>query len=355
MFRTVLLALAALSLASGVGGQVSAGEGVTLDFTGRAQVQFSTTSLDGDELPPGVDVPATAFETRRIRLGADLAVSDWLTAKVEGDFAGAGARLTDGWVDLALDDALAITAGQFKKPFGLFELTSSTQTITIERAVRLRGLTPYLASLPGEPQTLLNAGQYLGRDIGVMAHGVLGPVAYAAGVFNGEGSNSAEVSDSKALAARLGVDVGGVAVAGSVSRQPMAPGAGGEVAGTAWELDAEYGGFRVPGLRLMAEVMTGDAPPTPAAEVPTMLGAQAAASWFVPRRGRVDGLEPLLRVSWGDPDRDATDDEGLLVTPGLNAYFTGRNRVMLNADVYVPSQPGLETQYGLRAQLQFHF
>ncbi len=87
----------------------------------------------------------------------------------------------------------------------------------------------------------------------------------------------------------------------------------------------------------------------------TMLGGQVVAAWFAPRDGRVEGVEPLLRLSWADPDTDADDDTGLLLTPGVNLYFSGRNRLMLNADVYVPSASDVDTEYGLVAQLQIYF
>lgn len=357
MFRAALCALLALAAATGEAtAQVALGD-VTLDFTGRAQIQFSTTSVDEDDVTAELRVPTTTFETRRIRLGAEIAFQEWLTAEIEADLGGTGARLSDGYVAVALADALVLTAGQFKKPFGVFELTSSTQVIPIERAVRLRGLGEYLQDHPGEAQHLLEAGRYAGRDIGISVGGAAGALTYSAGVFNGEGANARETMDSKAYAGRVTVGGRGFVVGGAVSRQPMGvPVVSGEEAvGTAWAVDAQYGGFRVPGPRVMAELMAGDAPATVGGDDPDMLGAQAAAGWFVPLTGRVDGIEPVLRASWGDPDRDAADDEGLLVTPGLSFYFTGRNRLMLNADVYVPSQPDLDTQYGLRAQLQVHF
>jgi hypothetical protein len=45
----------------------------------------------------------------------------------------------------------------------------------------------------------------------------------------------------------------------------------------------------------------------------------------------------VARVSWGDPDGAVEGDEGVLLTPGFNVYFAGRNRLMLNWDVFVPA------------------
>ncbi len=345
----LLVGLAGAQGASRVSAQQIQAGPVTLDLTGRAQVQFSTTSVRDTDLPADEGVPATAFETRRIRFGTDFAFEDWIAGAIEADFVGGTATLTNGFVDLSLAESLVVRAGQFKKPFGLFELTSSTKILTIERAARLRGLEAYLGAVPSETQTLLVGGRYVGRDIGVEAFGAVGPVTYAAGVFNGSGANARETLDSKAVAGRLGVAVSdGLVVGAAASRQPLV--------GTAWALDAELGAFREPGLHVMAEVMTGDnASLAAGGTVPTMVGAQAAAGWFAPRAGRVEGIEPLVRVSWADPDTDLAGDHGLLLTPGLNLYFTGRNRLMLNGDLYLPAQDGRGARYGLVAQLQVYF
>ncbi|MBW3552358.1 MAG: OprO/OprP family phosphate-selective porin [Gemmatimonadetes bacterium] len=345
--------------AAGGAAQVVQAGPLTLDFTGRAQVQSNTTSIGDDELGEGNGPATAAFETRRIRFGTAFAFEDWITGVLEVDFGGGAASLTDAYIDVELSEAFGVAAGQQKKPFGLFELTSNTKILTIERTARIRGLEEYLGALPGDAHTLLDEGRYLGRDIGVVVHGEAGRVGYAGGVFNGSGPNAREELGSKAYAGRLALGVTEAVVVGAaVSRQPTGRDGpdGDELIGTAWAIDAELGGFREPGMHLMAEVMGGDGPAlTPGAEMPRMLGAQAAAGWFVQRTGRVEGVEPVLRVSWGDPDTDADSEAGALITPGVNLYFTGRNRLMLNGDLYVPSQDGLDTQYGVLAQLQIYF
>ncbi len=64
-------------------------------------------------------------------------------------------------------------------------------------------------------------------------------------------------------------------------------------------------------------------------------------------------VEPLARVSWADPDADADDDAGLLLTPGLLAYVGGRNKIGANVDVYSPQ--GGETEWSLKVQTFLHF
>lgn len=336
---------------------IQAGE-LELDLTGRIQFQMNTTSVDGDDV---VDAPAaTAFETRRIRFGTNFTYGEWISGKVEADFSGSTAQLTDGYVDLALTGPLHVRAGQFKKPFGVFELESSTRIRTIERGLRIRGLTD-LVAVPAETQWLLGAAGHLGRQIGVVVHGEAGALGYEAGVFNGEGANVRETEGSKAFAGRLTYGVLPALVVGAaVSDQPTGTfsGASGadEVRSQAVEVDATWGGFRAEGLHARAEWMLAENPLAgPAGEPATMTGVHALVAWFQPRTGRVEGLEPVLRLSWADPDTSADGDEGMLLTPGLNLYFDGRNRLMVNGDVYLPGQDALDPELALVAQLQVYF
>jgi hypothetical protein len=359
MHRRWLGGLASVMLAAGAAsGQTVRAGGLELDLTGRVQIQFNTTSVTEDD--PGIvsAPPATAFETRRLYFGTGFSYDGWLTGLVQADFGGATAALTDGYIDAAVGDGLSVRMGQFKKPFGLFELTSNTKTLTIERAVRIRGVTD-VVGVPGETHFLLAGSEYLGRQIGVMVHGSSGSVGYAAGVFNGEGVNTREIQGSKAMAGRVTLALEGpLVVGGAVSLQPTGAfdADGNEIRAAAFALDAEWGAFRAVGLHVMAEAMYGDNPLLLATDAPpTMMGAQVAAAWFSPRTGRVEGLEPVFRLSWADPDTDTADDAGLLLTPGVNLYFTGRNRLMVNAEAYIPSASGVDAQYGLVAQFQVYF
>lgn len=351
---TLTLTLA-MAVPGGAAAQAIEAGDLRLDPTGRVQIQFNTTSVDNDDLAAA---PASsAFETRRARLGTRFAYGDWIMGKVEADLAGAGARLTDGFAELAVSDGLGVRAGQFKKPFGLFELESSTQIRTIERGVRIRGVRE-LVAVPGETQSLLEGSGHVGRQIGVMAHGQAGRLGYAAGVFNGEGANTLETSGTKAYAGRLTYGVRDPLVLGAaVSVQPTRPFDNAAVTqGTAIGVDATWGGFRREGLTVMAEAMMGDnALRAVAGDPATMRGVHGTAAWFAPRVGRVEGIEPVLRLSWADPDTGVDDDHGTLLTPGLNLYFSGRNRLMVNGDVYVPGQDELDTEFAVVAQLQLHF
>jgi hypothetical protein len=72
-----------------------------------------------------------------------------------------------------------------------------------------------------------------------------------------------------------------------------------------------------------------------------------------PRRVNV---EPVLRVSHGDPDAGGEGDAhggGTLFTPGINFYFGPLNRIMLNYDLWSPEDG--EREGSFRAQFQVAF
>lgn len=321
---------------------------VTVELTGRLQYQFNTTSVAAE--------PASTFETRRVRLGVELSVGEWLTGMIEPEYALGNVTLRQTWIDFAFADAVALRAGQMKKPFSLIQLTSSTQWEPIERGVRIRGLDDAL-DLPivGEEQAILDALDYMSYDMGVALHGAVGPLGYEAGIYNGAGADARDRNNDKALAARLTyalpLDLP-IALGAAVSKADLGD-LGAEVGGTAYSLDVQAGRFRGNHPHVIAEIVTGDNHSVGDA---TFLAAQGMIAWFRPvESARIEGFEPVARISWGDPNRDMEDDAGTLLTPGINLYFHGRNRLMFNWDVFLPQADGIDRQHAWRAQAQLHF
>src|SRR5688572_29656434 len=116
-----------------------------LRLIGRVHAQFSTTSVDEEELRAAggevaAPIPNNMFETRRVRFGAELEYTQQITGKIELEFGMGRLLLRDVFMNVAYDPALQLRVGQFKKPFSLMQLTSSTRWPIIERSVRIRGL-----------------------------------------------------------------------------------------------------------------------------------------------------------------------------------------------------------------------
>ena len=377
---TFLLGTAVILSAPALSAQTIDAGDVRLKLIGRIQTQFNTTSVDEAELrAAGRDVdpiPASTFEIRRLRFGTELEYQKWLTGKLELEYAMARLQMRDAYVNFGFDPRLNLRVGQFKKPFSLLQLQSSSLWPVIERGARIRGLADLmewqnesaagadlLDSFRGktvlpEEQELLEVFGYQNYELGAALHGRFGGLGYTAGVFNGTGSDRAAETSGKSYAGRLTYKLPlelpitlGTGISHReyrVSSAPLIQTAD----GTAYEVDVEVGAFRRPGIHLLGEVAFGDN----LAAADDFVGGQAIVAWFHPVEGsRIDGIELAARASYGDPRRDLDDDSAWLFTPGINLYFTGRNRLMLNWDFFNPSADRFTSENALRAQAQVYF
>ena len=342
--------------------------------SGRVQVQYNTTAVDesdmGDE---AASVASSTFETRRVRLAVRLTIDEWITGSLEPEYALGQLALRQVWINLGFDPGFEVRIGQFKKPFSAILLMSSLETASIERGLRIRELGAayaftdasagerVLGSWSGEPvlgeeQTLLDMFGYMGYELGASAHGSVGRFEYDIGVFNGSGPDARDDNDGKSYAGRVvwrAPTALPVAVGAGMSYHEVSTATSVAVSdGTAYEIDFELGTFRRAGLHVLGEATTG----TNMAVDESFVAVQAMLGFFHPLAGdRVDGVEPSLRLSWGDPNSEIADDAGILVTPGLNLYFAGRNRLQVNWDVYIPQGERFDTKHALRAQAQVAF
>jgi hypothetical protein len=87
----------------------------------------------------------------------------------------------------------------------------------------------------------------------------------------------------------------------------------------------------------------------------TFVSGQAIATYLFPiaENRFMYGIEPLARVSWGDPDTAVDADDGWVFTPGLVLHFVGRNKFAVNVDIWKPATG--DTEYSFKAQTYLHF
>lgn len=320
-------------------------------FGGRLHSQFATSSAEGGK--------ATDFFTRRARLTLDLSVSDLLDARVQPDFGEGKLDLKDAYFRLNLDPGFRISMGQFKRAFDIFELNSSTDIVVVERTGRVNGASA--CGGPGGVCTLSRFTEKLGysdRDIGFKADGSIGErISYLATLTNGTGTSGADENSGKSVAGRISLRLAeAVSISANVSRHDFMRDDGDTDAGTAYGADLEIGGFR-DGTHLQIGLIGGAnwrlAGPE-SGESPNFLTGQAILSRYVSLESdRLAGIEPVARVSWGDPDRDAAEDDGLLLTPGIFLYIAGKNRIGANLDIYSPGSGSAEMSFKLQTYLYF--
>jgi Phosphate-selective porin O and P len=347
----LLLALAAP--AAGQGFTVATPDSsVRITFGGRVQSIFNTTSVE--------DEPETQMELRRVRLEANLQLGRVVGGRIQPDFAGNRVVLKDVYVRFTLDPSLQIWAGQAHRPFGAVSPYSTTRLLPIEKGVRIRGVEDAYDHF-----NLLAGLGYSDRDIGLQLRGEprgapLG-LTYAVGWFNGPARAEAPEESSGQVVTRLAVaPVSGLRIGTSWSRRVFievdedVPDVVEREPGNAWGADVEVGSDRG-GLHLIGEVAYGDFDPFAEAK---FLGVQGMAGY---RTGRMSSaiaaLEPLLRVSHGDPDYEGDPLPeaigGTLFTPGINVWLGGLNRLAINYEIWNPRDG--ETAHSFKTMFQMAF
>ena len=298
-------------------------------ITGRVQTQLNTSDADG--------VQTAEMILRRVRLGANVKINDFVSGRLHADFAGNAVAISDAYVQLNLHPAAQLLAGRAHRPFGIMEQTTSLQIVPIERGLSIRGIQDQDLS------ALLSGLRYGDRDIGLQLRGSLPDaplgLGYAVGVFVGPEAGDAGEAQTQQFVARLTAQPAdrtklGIAWSQRDFVSMPEPGPQGIRTGAAFVFDIEYGGpTPTAGPHIMAQVASGDVDPFTGED---FTGAQIWAGYLVPVGGRVPLVEPLLRVSHARIDRvDPTvPDGGSLITPGVNIYFGGLNRLMVNYDIW---------------------
>ncbi|MBW3533874.1 MAG: OprO/OprP family phosphate-selective porin [Gemmatimonadetes bacterium] len=322
-----------------------------VEVGGRVHLQMNTTS-------EGALEPGAEFLLRRARIWVGARVNEWIDGVAQIDVAGGRATARYAFVRFSLAPELALSFGQFKRAFDLFELTSSSQTLVVERDGDIRGAEPCgglgrVCSYSAFTEAL----ELSSLDVGMAAEGELagGRARYSVTFTNGAGDNRLEDNDGKSASARLEVSpLAGLTLGGNLAVHDYDGPAPGEVSyAPAAAVDAEWGGFDA-GWHVQAGVLTGENW-RHGGTAPTFRAAQAILSHRFQRSadGRVRGVEPVGRVSLGDPDTGTAADGGLLLTPGLIVHFEGRNRVAANVDVWSPSDGG--SAWSLKVQTNLYF
>ena len=351
------------------------------------QTQLATSSCSDFPFEEGSpctqQAPALDMFLRRARFTLGIEISDLVDAEIQPDFSALDqVDLKDAWGRLTLSPSFRVMIGHYKRPFDGFQLTSSTRILTIERDLDVPGVSGLAAPSLDELTTRFRLSD---RDVGAMAHGAPPGTGlqYWAGVFNGRGpTDDGDLNTDKQFVGRLqytfrpGGDLPlSLAAAAASTDLPVQnfgdqPGvrASGERY-TNFELWAELGEF-APGPHVQAGLMLGDNPlQTPAGDpvsTDPVAGDREFASaraWQVigayrlpvPGSDVLAAVEPVLRVTGAEPNTDVEDGEAWGVTPGLQVFFGGRNKLALNWDLVFYSDEQVESVDSFKAQFQVHF
>jgi hypothetical protein len=371
-------ALVALLLPGTARAQEFSTGALKIKFGGRVQVQAGTSSCDEYPVPTdsrcGEQVASTDIFLRRVRVTVDGQITDQIDFRIEPDYNKVTQLgLKDAWGRFTFSDAARLKVGHFKRPFDGFELTSSTQILTIERAVVIRGLENFVAPSLGAASAFFNLGD---RDIGAELSGELsdGLFSYWVGMFTGDSDFAFQDSNAEKQfvgRAQLALEPGGMPLAIAVAAAATDEGYETAERGLLseyyydYELFAELGDFGG-GPHVQAGLILGDNPKQSVAGSSIDLAAGDAFASFVTWQVigawkiatdvlGIEAIEPLFRVTWGDPNTDVEGDAGWGFTPGVQLFFYKRNKLALNWDIATWEQDGIRSENSFKAQVQFHF
>jgi len=330
----------------------------------QAHVRASSGDSTGTFNSNGNAVTST-LEIRRLRIQADVRFGDNMLVVVQPSFEMGSLRMRDAYLRVGLTPQIGVTVGQEKSPFQRYELNSSNNLLSIERGVRILGLS----GKEGLNDLLFNNG-YVSHDLGAFVDWAApgNKATVKLGVSNGSRESVADVNNAKSFFGRATatvmlnaadqplLQVGGSFAArdraicqtlGTPASTCTAYYADSSETTTAFGLDLEWGGFR-PGWHVFLDFATGDNVPlatrkatgrntgnldSASASIVTFMGLSAIGAYRINTTGPdtrlVKTIEPALRIDYLDPDTDIDDDQGLLITPVLNIYFA--NSVVLRA------------------------
>jgi len=162
-----------------------------MQLTGYSQVRYQFLQERGKH---------NGFDIRRARVDLKGSVTPFFSYRLQVDFVDKP-KMIDAYGELKLADYFSVTAGQFKIPFSMENLTSSNKLEMIDRSQVVEALVARSKDVIGNQN---------GRDIGIQASGTFlkikgkPVIEYRIGLFNGSGINVADTANNeKDISGRL--------------------------------------------------------------------------------------------------------------------------------------------------------
>src|SRR5215212_1886327 len=320
--------------------------------TGRLQEQFYV--FDNEPYAATVGSESNFF-TRRARIEARGQISENVTVYIQPSFEGgrnlsnlvttctgtpltcrttgrSGLRLRDAWVDVRFSPegakgGLYLRAGQEKRPYSRYELTSSNNLVSIERGAG-QGLVPRASN------DLFGANGFLSHDVGASVRyeyklDDVRLVTLKLGAYNGQGESLNDVNNKKSFGARATagllskLDIGGswfahdgIVTVGSTPDSAFT--------NYAWGVDAQWGKPGDAGLYVLGEYLDGNDATGAKNKIRGVQGLAAYNYRFKSPTSWLYAIEPAFRVDLADPNTALESDRATLITAVLGIYMSSK-------------------------------
>jgi hypothetical protein len=274
-----------------------------------------------------------------------------------------GLRLRDAYIDVrftpeASKGALYLRAGQEKRPFSRYELTSSTNLPSIERGAG-QGL------LPRASNDLFGSAGFLSHDVGASVRyeyklDEIRLITVRLGAYNGQGESLNDVNNKKSFGARgtvgltskLDIGASWFAHDGIVTVDGTLDSA---FTNYAFDIDASWGKPGDEGLYALAEYLRGN---DATASKLKIQGIQAVAAYNIRMTSPTSWLyavEPAFRFDIADPDLDAEDDRVTTLSGVLGIYMSSRAQLRVAYERQSFQDDASPSISGVRSALTVNF
>jgi hypothetical protein len=365
---TVLRIVGVFSIAAAVVPSLARAQAANIVIQGRIQAQYRSSGGDSTA-NYNPNTPTNGFEIRRARIQTNVRFGDNINLVIQPSLEMSTLRLRDAFVRVGFTPALGLSMGQEKSPFQRYELNTSNNLPSIERGLRVLGLS----GREGLNDLLVSNG-YSSHDIGAFLDYTPSDSRFSVklGIQNGSRESAVDVNKAKSFFGRLTATAlmnrdnqPALQLGFSFADRDRAVCSTTPCAATpvyaprlsrrtqAYGIDLEWGGFR-PGFHAIIDFAAGDNVPVALrvnsgrntanvrdmtdANIATFRGVNAVLAWRVNTSGPdtriVKILEPALRIDVTDPNGDTPNDAGLLITPVVNVYFAPTTIMRAGLDFY---------------------
>jgi hypothetical protein len=302
--------------------------------TGRLQEQFYV--FDNEPYAATVGSESNFF-TRRARIEGGRNLTNVVTTctgtpLVCRTTGRSGLRLRDAWIDVrfspeASKGGLYLRAGQEKRPYSRYELTSSNNLVSIERGAG-QGL------LPRASNDLFLSNGFLSHDVGASLRyeyklDDVRLVTLKFGAYNGQGESLNDVNNTKSYGGRATagiwskLDIGaswfahdGIVTVGTIPDSAFT--------NYAWGVDAQWGKPGDEGLYVLGEYLDGNDATAAKNKIRGVQGLAAYNYRFKSPTSWLYAIEPAFRVDLADPNTAVDSDRATLITAVLGIYMSSK-------------------------------
>jgi hypothetical protein len=274
-----------------------------------------------------------------------------------------GLRLRDAYIDVrfspeAAQGALYLRAGQEKRPYSRYELTSSNNLPSIERGGG-QGL------LARQSNDLFAGNGFLSHDVGASVRyeyklDDVRLVTVKLGAYNGQGESLNDVNNKKSFGARATagiwskLDIGGswfahdgVVTVGSTPDSAFT--------NYAWGVDAQWGKPGDEGLFVLGEYLDGNDATAAKNKIRGIQGLAAYNYRFTSPTSWLYAVEPAFRIDVADPNTTVDDNGSTLITAVLGIYMSSRAQLRVAYERQSFRDDAAPSISGVRSALTVNF